>query len=87
MTKSISILLIIGLGLGWSCVSTSPSKITKPQGDTFSEDLSLYRATPLEPDSVKADSMTNYVQADSSSLAVNERLDIVLDTAAVYAQG
>lgn len=86
MHKSFTILLILSIGLLWSCATTSPSKSTATEKDEYSEDLSAYRATPLEMEPDTAVPVNSFVAADSTSLPVNKRLDIVLDTAAAYAR-
>lgn len=79
-------MLILGIGLVWSCATTSPSKSTTTENDEYSEDLSAYRATPKEEENVAIEPVISYVAPDSTSLPVNKRLDVVLDTAAAYAR-
>lgn len=86
MSKSGVISIIVGLFIAWSCAGISPSKTTGAKNKEYTEDLTAYRAMPLISETEAADSTIISVEADSTSLAINERLNIVLDTAAAYAR-
>ena len=80
-TYLLSFILLVylsGCGVGQS------SKTTDPKDTEYNEDISAYRAQPMKPVEEERDTVIAYIDADSTSLPVNDRLNIVLDTAAAY---
>ena len=83
MNKTGILSLFVWLFIAMGCFTTQTSKTAKSSKAEYSEDLSAYRAQ-AKPVEISADTIVQYVSADSTALPVTEKLNIVLDTAAAY---
>lgn len=85
MIKSNTCLLSFFLLLFLSgCGIVQSSKTTDPKKTEYNEDISGYRAQPKQPVVGIEDTVITTINVDSTALPVNDRLNIVLDTAAAY---
>ncbi len=70
----------------WSCATNIPGKTSSKGNESYSEDLSSYRAKPSEYNEKVESNETVLIEPDSTSYPVSERLNTVLDTAAAYSR-
>jgi hypothetical protein len=83
MNNSGLLIFLVGLFFSAACSSILPSKATQDKKAVYDEDITVYRAQAKLVE-VKEDTIIQYVEADSTSLPVTEKLNTVLDTAAAY---
>ncbi len=70
-----------------SCGTIMPGKTkTSTANNVYSEDLTAYRPEPYLAAELPADTTSTEPYNDSTIVDISERLNIVLDTAAVYAR-
>ena len=85
-----TILTITALALfAGSCSTIMPGKTktkTSSKNNTYSEDLTGYRPSPLVLDEEPTDTLLTETFTDSAYLDQTARLNTVLDTAAIYAR-
>jgi len=83
MSKTLIILFLAFLTQILGCGIVQSSKTTGDKSEVYYEDLTNYRAKPMVVEEIVPDTVV-YVEADSSSLPVTEKMNILLDTASAY---
>lgn len=88
MTMRLTILSLVGLMIfASSCSTIMPGKTKAGAKDSaYSEDLKAYRPDPLLTNEQQTDSIPELVLNDTAFVDVTPMLNIVLDTAAIYAR-
>lgn len=83
--KGLLLVIILAINLS-ACSIVQPGKSSASKNAEYSEDLSAYSAQPSEREQATPDTLTTFVEADSTSLPVTDRLNYLLDTAAAYSR-
>ena len=84
LSKSIILLsAIILIGIG--CSTIKPGK-SSAKNEAYTEDLSRYRPEVLVVEDIVLEPVITEIIADSTTEDITERLNTVLDTAAIYAR-
>jgi hypothetical protein len=83
MHKNHLLYFLVAVVILWGCGPVQTSKTTNNNKEAYSEDITAFRAQPKKYE-VEVDTTQHFVETDSTSLPVTDRLNTVLDTAAAY---
>lgn len=76
--------LLVGIILFSACQSLMTNKTTVQSKALYTEDLSMYRPQKVPETIVSVDSVEVIIEPDSTTAPVNDKLDYLLDTVALY---